>query len=1310
MVRQEELIEFIKKIEISSIKNDEGAYSFPVNNIPITVELLFKVIDVKADDSLSRFKHDFLYYLENIIKISDFNSLPIAIEGLGQKFESFLKIIAFLKGYKTTEFWNGNKYSKGIVGTSLGGLCIGKLENTSEGKKVEAKQLKLPNKLFNFSGINLELVEFVREGIRNKVHYSENYNRHQIITYSEKVVIIYLLVIQDNFEELSKKFLPQFKYLYKVIENSEYKNLDTVYVDLFGKDFSDIDVQGSKVADIKNIINDIEHFNLYSNTESDNSESDDEEEIDFLEEEAPNAPISILEISKKEIAFFLIGDPGAGKTTTLLKILYQNSKSILNGEKFKIPVFVPAKEFSSSNNFLKMIHRIFGEEWSFENLKSGNLQLLIDGLNEITESQKTDAINQIDEIMKDYPECSFIFSERKLSFHKYFDVPVYEVKSLESNQIKEFVFKYGKGYSNKIWTQLSSNKQLSELASNPLMLKMILSISKTGDIPANKGKLYYLFIRAIFEREEKKRHQINYEIKIEALSKVSFCLRSNGEVSCNKHRFKELLKKALNDLKTNIDIEELISDLSDNFIIKIGETNKVSFIHESYLEFFVGYSLMVNFNTSGELQLPAINDNWVEPIQLCIGLIENEQQVNVIINSLIIGTRQGHLKGAKYLNEFDSTDFNNQIYIVSRIGNSCKDFYPEVYKRIEQVLINYLTLWKYLLFEKGTEQLETEILFKAVAFLNSETIYKRIMVSPSWTHLWLSSYEELFKDQGNASTQNHKILSNKRTEIFRNISTSLVRNTSDIFVILKYIESSLIEYGLVSSIHQRLSELKKLIIKNASYKNLKEFYLSNPQQNEDILLKLLETNIEDISLYKFNNHSVKQNAKVLKKFLAIHHQNPIGRKILVEQIILWDYPAKKIIDIINFLLLKGYYSDVIEISIQLINKSSELKIALIDILRQINWELLPESLRALFTVDHRRNISYKIIDKSTENIKIISSTLYTSENKLIFEEGKFINSNSTRVNVVSVKRSLDLNIGGDVILFNDLNHNYQSLSIIFQGRKIELRILSKRISGSGNIVLEIDTENLQLGDDFKWLKGLEININSSLKLPIINIHKRNYVINIEGEIDKLFIYNDLLFIDKNTGEKLSFDEIDNLYFHPSIRKYSPKFYELIIEELRENNEKLIKFLLENRLINDYMNDNSISANFGIVTSNSKEFKKCSIYFPLTQNTIEAKFQNNVESGSIILIDESNKIHRINLSTNLRKLMNSKKGVIIKWDNENNIGFIKAELDSKKSDYFFSAKSCNFYPSIGDNVQFIPAPNSIERFRGKWVAYNIIRSS
>jgi hypothetical protein len=497
MLNEIDIVKYIDKIDIIwDPKSPKKTYSLKelIPNIKsITKLLLLLINDEENDVTLLRLKNDFYTHLEKIIEFQSLNELPIALEGLAQKYEAFLKKIGYLM-YKDTVFWEGDSVCNGITNTTLYNLSIGLLNNKNKIDK-EVPLTSLPVPIIATKGTILQLNDIVRVNLRNVVHDAPDMPRKEILAYSEIAIAVYLLAIKHNEKFLSERYLPEYQYLNKITKNSDYKNLDNVYVNIFGEDFSDIEIQGNLIIDLDPEIQFKDEFNY------------EEPEIDYLIDiDQDDLPIvikksnqSILEIERLGKSFIIIGDPGAGKSTTLLKILYQNSISILNGSKKKIPIYLPAKEYSPNNNFLIMLYRSIGEDYVKESLQTGNIQILIDGTNEIQTRYKREATIELKNLIIDYPNCNFIISERKTSYKKQFDLPAYEIKALENQQIEEFISKYDKKTSVNLWNQLKNNEELMELAHNPLMLKMILYISRTGIVPSNKGLLYYYFIKNIFQ-------------------------------------------------------------------------------------------------------------------------------------------------------------------------------------------------------------------------------------------------------------------------------------------------------------------------------------------------------------------------------------------------------------------------------------------------------------------------------------------------------------------------------------------------------------------------------------------------------------------------------------------------------------------------------------------------------------------------------------------------------------------------------------------------------------------------------------------
>jgi hypothetical protein len=1315
---KDQLYDYLISVEVWLPNSPGHRYAIKnhIPNLSECIDILYALASKETDTSLDRLQVDFPHVMENIITFNNLENLPKYVEDLAQLVEPYIKKIGYLK-YATDDkrYFYGDQYTLGINGTSLDALLKGELTNTKKGDESNIPQLTLPTSIFDIdSGLNRKFADYVRTNLRNAVHYCKSRPRNEYILYSEVVIFLYLLVIKDNFKFLAKYFLPHYSYLINIVESEDYKNLDNVYVELFGNTFSDIDVLGIRFSDVNKMLSDLESFSIIDKNDKFDIDDESDDEIDIIEDSSNTvnySPQSIIELLNGDESFYLIGDPGSGKSTSLLKCLYQTASKVLAGNDLKIPLYLIASEFSKTNTFLKMIMRPFNHEWVNEKMNRQGLLILIDGLNEIATELREEANLNLREIIADYPRCTFIITERKVSFRRIFDIPTFELKPLEENQIRDFVKKYGQNNADKIWVQLVQNKQLMLLAHNPLMLKMILSTSKKGDVPSNKGKLFHLFIRTILEREERKRHQTDIDLKLTILSRIALLLRKEGRVSCNRFLFKESIKNILLEEHHTANIDSLLRELVDNFIVKISEHDDVLFIHESYLEYFVGYSLMTSFKSKGTFERITLNDYWIEPIQICFGLIDKESEVIDILENLVSSDHHDKPRSNKSISSFDSSDLNDKIYILASVVSTFKDSFPTVFKRLESIINNYLIVWKAFLFRTQSELVESESLFKGITYLNSERIYNHILSHPAWVQVWLCSNLEIYE---NGQDRQLTINDVDKDRLFRKIALSIAQNVQDVSIIFNQIDHTSIEYRYFKSVRTRVSELKKLIIENSSYKSLKNYYLNNEQVDTDIICRLIQQNIDDTILYKFDDHALSENFKVLKTLLASHHTQIEARTIALNELKLRRYADRQQRKLIEFLFSRSHNSEVISIVDHILTYSSELDDYIIEIVQQLNWESLTDRLQKYFNPTAEK-LAFKILENNSAYIRLLCENINDRNSRLLFSKGKYFFNNKCQISSI-----VPLEIFYDFIIKSTGNFpaNYEpaietNINIITTNEKLKFKIQKVRTSGSNNLVVTVSNTSLSFRENYKKLKGSEVNYENQYlgKIAAIQPTFSKSIIRVEGEIESLTISNDYVFFDMSLEQVLrdmNASEIESMVIHPTILKNSPTVFSIIIEKFKSDRSSLINFLLAKKLIDYYLERFSIDFECGIVTSNNREHDTCTIYFSQSKSTKEFKSHNSLNIGNIVLVDAKSKIHALKLNSLLKKRAGFKNGKIIKYNPLKNEGFIAAIDDMSLGDFFFSKRSCDFVPELDDKVEFVPVPNPIARYEGKFIALNITK--
>ncbi|GBC61833.1 hypothetical protein DENIS_2795 [Desulfonema ishimotonii] len=225
----------------------------------------------------------------------------------------------------------------------------------------------------------------------------------------------------------------------------------------------------------------------------------------------------------------ILGDPGSGKTTHLKRLLLwclRGGLKKLGLPEDMIPVFLPLRELKDLSGGLddfiqsQLNHRHlktpdgFGERM----LKRGNLLLLLDGLDEVSETDHRAKVSRwIEEALPLYPDCRFVVTCRFAGYTDRVQLNAHflemHVRPLDKTEAERFVHNWYK----IVETGLSSDskqaesiaekeadklirrlrrpefraRRVFELTRNPLLLTNLCLVHRDrGNLPRNRARLY----------------------------------------------------------------------------------------------------------------------------------------------------------------------------------------------------------------------------------------------------------------------------------------------------------------------------------------------------------------------------------------------------------------------------------------------------------------------------------------------------------------------------------------------------------------------------------------------------------------------------------------------------------------------------------------------------------------------------------------------------------------------------------------------------------------------------------------------------
>ncbi len=340
--------------------------------------------------------------------------------------------------------------------------------------------------------------------------------------------------------------------------------------------------------------------------------------------------IEAEDIANKHDKFIVLGKPGAGKTTFLryvaLAMLHEQS-TIKNR---RLPVFVTLRDWADKGGTLmEYIVKEF-EVCGFEeaelfvehSLKKGNMLVLLDGLDEVSQENNLDEIiSEIRDFTDTYFDNQFILSCRVAAYNGYFEqFTDVEMADFDEGQMEQFIknwFLDEPKVGKECWQRIKDNSQYKELASTPLLLALLcITYEDRNDFPTNRGELYKKAIDALLERWDSSR-RIRRDHPVSHLSperqKDMFAQIAYHTFSENNYFFRQdYLQRMIQSYIKNIaafntgDLKQdslaILKSIEKNSGIYAQRAQRIySFAHLTFQEYFTALYIVQNIG-KGEVK------------------------------------------------------------------------------------------------------------------------------------------------------------------------------------------------------------------------------------------------------------------------------------------------------------------------------------------------------------------------------------------------------------------------------------------------------------------------------------------------------------------------------------------------------------------------------------------------------------------------------------------------------------------------------------------------------------------------------------
>ena len=217
-----------------------------------------------------------------------------------------------------------------------------------------------------------------------------------------------------------------------------------------------------------------------------------------------------MRVANDEQYLMVLGVPGVGKSTFLRKVGLEALKGEDgNFEDQCIPVFLELKRFTKDpvdieawiTEEFKVCGHPYPEQWANSKLKSDELLILFDGLDEVPKPNVSNVINKIKDFARQYSQNRFVVSCRVGDYTGGFaNFTVVEMADFDDSQIQAYINNWFASASNRnmetaqrCWQALdtSEHQAIKALAQNPLSLALLCQVYEDSqDFPASQTILY----------------------------------------------------------------------------------------------------------------------------------------------------------------------------------------------------------------------------------------------------------------------------------------------------------------------------------------------------------------------------------------------------------------------------------------------------------------------------------------------------------------------------------------------------------------------------------------------------------------------------------------------------------------------------------------------------------------------------------------------------------------------------------------------------------------------------------------------------